>query len=60
MPKSRPFRVAGIFYSGMYEYDMKFALRTLGDRAEVPRRGDGVSGIEVTVREPERAQSAAG
>ena len=24
MPKSRPFRVAGIFYSGMYEYDSKF------------------------------------
>ena len=24
MPKSRAFRVAGIFYSGMYEYDSKF------------------------------------
>ncbi|MBX7096150.1 MAG: ABC transporter permease [Myxococcaceae bacterium] len=24
MPKSRPFKVAGIFYSGMYEYDSKF------------------------------------
>ncbi len=24
MPKSRPFRVAGIFYSGMFEYDSKF------------------------------------
>ena len=31
MPKSRPFRVAGIFYSGMYEYDSKFVYIHLSE-----------------------------
>ena len=34
MPKARPFRVAGIFYSGMYEYDTKFTYVVARDRAE--------------------------
>jgi lipoprotein-releasing system permease protein len=56
MPKSRPFRVAGIFYSGMYEYDMKFAYVTLASAQKFLGTGDRVSGIEITVREPDRAQ----
>ncbi len=59
MPKSRPFRVAGIFYSGMYEYDMKFAYVTLPAAQRFLGAGDTASGIEVTVREPERAQEVA-
>lgn len=59
MPKSRPFRVAGIFYSGMYEYDMKFAYVTLESAQRFLGAGDSVSGIEVTVHEPERAQETA-
>ncbi|MET0286446.1 MAG: ABC transporter permease, partial [Polyangiales bacterium] len=59
MPKSRPFRVAGIFYSGMYEYDMKFAYMTLASAQRFLNSGDVASGIEITVRDPDRAQEAA-
>jgi lipoprotein-releasing system permease protein len=59
MPKSRPFRVAGIFYSGMYEYDMKFVYVTLSAAQEFLGTGPELSGVEVTVREPDRAQEVA-
>jgi ABC-type lipoprotein release transport system permease subunit len=29
IPKTKLFRVAGIFYSGMYEYDTKYAYVTI-------------------------------
>ncbi|MBX5484388.1 MAG: ABC transporter permease, partial [Myxococcaceae bacterium] len=48
MPKSRPFRVAGIFYSGMYEYDSKFAYISLSAAQDFFGL-QGVSGIEVKV-----------
>ena len=38
MPKSRPFRVAGIFYSGMYEYDSKFVYIQLERGADLLQR----------------------
>lgn len=47
-PKSRPFRVAGIFYTGMYEYDSKFAYIDLG-QAESFFGQKGVTGIELKV-----------
>ncbi len=59
MPKSRAFRVAGIFYSGMYEYDMKFAYVTLDAAQKFLGAKDAISGIEVTVKEPERARTTA-
>ncbi len=59
MPKSRPFRVAGIFYSGMYEYDMKFAYVTLASAQRFLGAANEASGVEITVREPDRAQEVA-
>jgi lipoprotein-releasing system permease protein len=59
MPKSRAFRVAGIFYSGMYEYDMKFAYVQLEAAQKFLNAGHTINGIEITVREPERAQETA-
>ena len=59
MPKSRAFRVAGIFYSGMYEYDMKFAYVTLEAAQKFLSAPHAISGIEVTVNEPERARETA-
>lgn len=59
MPKSRPFRVAGIFYSGMYEYDMKVAYVTLASAQRFLSASGTASGIEITVREPDRAQEVA-
>lgn len=48
MPKSRPFRVGGIFYTGMYEYDSKFAYIDLS-QAETFFGQKGVTGIELKV-----------
>lgn len=59
MPKSRPFRVAGIFYSGMYEYDMKFAYVTLASAQRFLGASNEASGVEITVLEPDRAQEIA-
>jgi len=55
MPKSRPFRVAGIFYSGMYEFDMKGAYTTLEAAQRFLGVGQAISGIEVKVEDIEEA-----
>ncbi|HEY4881894.1 MAG TPA: ABC transporter permease, partial [Steroidobacteraceae bacterium] len=41
-PRMRRFRVAGIFHSGMYEYDRGLALVHLQDAARVYQMGNGV------------------
>ena len=48
-PKSRPFRVAAIFYTGMYEYDSKFAYLGLEEAQRFFGAGDSVTGLEVRV-----------
>ncbi|MFT3706707.1 MAG: ABC transporter permease [Archangium sp.] len=55
MPKSRPFRVAGIFYSGMYEYDSKFVYIHLKE-AETFFNIKGATGIEVKVTDVDNAR----
>ncbi len=55
MPKMRPFRVAGIFYSGMYEYDSKFVYIHL-DEARRFFNLDGVTGIELKVNDIDDAR----
>ena len=55
MPKSRPFRVAGIFYSGMYEYDMKYMYVLLPTAQRFLNAGEEISGIEVKVEDFEQA-----
>ena len=59
MPKSRPFRVAGIFYSGMYEYDMKYIYVTLETAQRFLSTGDAISGIEIKVADVEAAPAVA-
>ena len=49
IPKSKPFRVAGIFYSGLYEYDNKFAFVTIPSAQRFLGIGDEVTGIELKV-----------
>jgi lipoprotein-releasing system permease protein len=56
-PKSRPFRVAGIFYSGMYEYDAKFAYLDLREAQRFFATGDSVTGLELRVREVDAARA---
>ena len=59
MPKTRPFRVAGIFYSGMYEFDMKMAYTTLEAAQRFLTVGDAITGIEIKVADSDRAQEVA-
>jgi lipoprotein-releasing system permease protein len=59
MPKSRPFRVAGIFYSGMYEYDMKFAYVALPVAQRFLNVGDAISGVEIKAADVEAAPAIA-
>jgi len=49
IPRTRPFRIAGIFYSGMYEYDMKHAYIDLEVAQRFLRSEGRISGIEVKV-----------
>jgi lipoprotein-releasing system permease protein len=59
MPKSRRFRVAGIFYSGMYEYDMKNVYVLLEAGQSFLSTGDAITGIEIKVDDVERARAVA-
>ncbi len=56
VPRTRPFRVAGIFYSGMYEYDMQMAYTDLPTAQRFLGAGSGVSGVEIAVDDWERAE----
>ena len=49
IPKSRPFRVAAIFYTGMYEYDSKFAYLSLGEAQKFFDMKGSVTGLELKV-----------
>lgn len=59
MPKSRPFRIAGIFYSGMYEFDVKMAYTTLEAAQGFLNVGDAITGIEAKVEDAEAALAVA-
>jgi lipoprotein-releasing system permease protein len=59
MPKSRPFRVAGVFYSGMYEYDMKYTYVLLDTAQRFLNVGEEISGIEIKVDDVEVAEETA-
>jgi lipoprotein-releasing system permease protein len=50
-PRMRRFRVAGIFHSGMYEYDRGLALLHLKDAARVYQMGDSVTGVRLTLKD---------
>jgi lipoprotein-releasing system permease protein len=55
-PKSRAYRVAAVFYSGMYEYDSKFAYLDLPD-AQRFFGTDTVTGLEVKVANVDSARA---
>lgn len=59
MPKARPFRVAGIFYSGMYEYDMKFTYVSLATAQRFLNLGHAISGVEIKVGNVDAAPAIA-
>ena len=59
MPKLKPFRVAGHFYTGMYEFDSKLAYVSLRDAQKFLGMDGEVTGIEIRTTTPEAAIGAA-
>ncbi len=51
VPSNHYFRVAAIFYSGMFEFDMKFAYTTLKELQSFSNMDDTVTAIEFKVRD---------
>lgn len=58
-PRTRKFRVTGIFYSGFDEYDRRLMYTSLADTQELVGRGDQVMGVELKVRDVDRARDIA-
>ena len=58
-PKSRMFRVVGLFQSGMYEYDRTLAYTRLRDLQDFLGIRDVVSGIEIKVENIYKARTVA-
>ena len=51
MPKMKRFRVEGIFYSGMYEFDNTMAYVSIKSAQKFFGMGDRVSGIEIKTKD---------
>ncbi|MGE0402745.1 MAG: FtsX-like permease family protein [Kofleriaceae bacterium] len=49
IPFNRDYRVAGVFFTGMYEYDLKYVYVTLDSLQDFLDRGDTIDGIEVRI-----------
>lgn len=49
MPKLKPFRVVGIFNTGMFEYDSSLAYVSLGQAQRFFDLGDTVTGVQLKV-----------
>ena len=53
IPFNRDYRIAGSFYTGMYEYDLKYVYVTLDSLQDFLDRGDTVDGIEIRIQDPD-------
>lgn len=58
-PRTRKFRVSGVFYSGFDEYDRRLLYTSLADTQELAGRGDQVMGVELKVKDVDRAEEIA-
>jgi len=54
-PRMRRFKVAGLFHSGMYEYDRFLVLMHVSDAARLLQFGDAMSGVRLQLEDPLRA-----
>ncbi len=57
VPYNRDYRVAGQFFTGMYEYDLKLVYVSLESLQQFLRMGDAVDGIEVRIHDPDAVDS---
>jgi len=55
MPRTRRFRVAGVFDSGFYDYDENWCFLTLAAAQELSGASDVVNVLEFRLTQPERA-----
>jgi lipoprotein-releasing system permease protein len=58
-PRTRKFRVTGIFYSGFDEYDRRLMYTALKDTQELIGHDDQVMGVEMKVRDVDEAEDIA-
>ncbi|MGE5185309.1 MAG: ABC transporter permease [Acidobacteriota bacterium] len=58
-PRTKKFHVAGIFYSGFDEYDRRLMYTSLQDTQDLVGRGDQVMGVELKVKDVNRAEAIA-
>ncbi len=58
-PRTHRFRVRGIFYSGFDEYDRRLMYTSLVESQAMQGRGDKVMGVELKVRDVDRAADIA-
>jgi len=56
LPRSKTFEIAGIFDSGMYQYDTSFVFIPLSSAQTFFHLGDNVTGIEVFTENPEKIE----
>jgi len=59
LPRSRRFRVSGVFDSGFYDYDANWCFLTLAAAQALSGAGDRVSVLEFRLENPERAGEVA-
>jgi len=60
LPRTRRFRVAGVFDSGFYDYDENWCFLTLAAAQGLSGTGDIVNVLEFRLDQPERAGEVAG
>lgn len=53
-PNVLAFRVGGVFYTGMYEYDLKFVYVDIHALQHLLGIGDIANGIEIRVKDPDK------
>src|SRR5690349_23195110 len=58
MPKSRAFRVAGVFYSGMYEYDTKYVYISIPAAQKFFGTAGEITGFEIRIANPDKTEAA--
>lgn len=56
LPRSRSFRVVGVFDTGMHEYDSAFVFMNLESAQDFFQMGAGVTGIELFVSDPDNVR----
>ncbi|MEQ1803444.1 MAG: lipoprotein-releasing ABC transporter permease subunit [Gammaproteobacteria bacterium] len=55
VPRMRRFRVSGIFYAGMYEFDRALVFINVADAQRLLRFGDDVTGVRLAINDPLQA-----